>query len=367
MDTFETIRKVGEAFRVGGTLYTYDAITNGNINSTYRVTYRCPGGQTKAYIFQRINTAVFSNPVEIMRNIEMITSHIREKYPNERTLHFHHTGDGKNYVFDDAKCFWRVMNWVDSVTFNTCDDPAVIAATGKAFGKFQRQLSDFDGSRLYETIPDFHNTKKRLDTLFEDVAADKKGRVSEVREEIEYISSVRWRAGELSVRFANGEFPVRVTHNDTKCNNVLFDRVTKLPIVVIDLDTVMPGMAMYDFGDAVRSIANTADEDEPELKRVYFDTGRFRAFCKGFIGETQSILTPKEIDALVPAAFSITIELAGRFLDDYINGDVYFKINYPQHNLVRARCQMALARDIARKEDELRWIVEETVKDVKEK
>ena len=357
---FETIRKIGAAFRLPGTLYTFDIITNGNINTTYRVTFRNEDGSTKAYIFQRINTVVFTNPVQIMHNIDLVTSHIREKYPNERTLHFHHTADGANYVFDDEKCFWRVMNWVESVTFDTCDDLAVIAATGEAFGRFQNQLSDFDGSQLYETIPDFHNTKKRLDTLFEHIAQDPCGRVKEVMAEIEYISSVRWKASELSVRYANGEFPVRVTHNDTKSNNVLFDRITKMPIVVIDLDTVMPGMAMYDFGDAVRFIANTAAEDEPEIRRVYFDTAKF-------IGEVRSGLTQAEIDSLVLASFSITIELAARFLDDYITGDKYFKINYPLHNLVRTRCQLALAKDIMRKQDELEWIVSETAKEAEVK
>ena len=184
-----------------------------------------------------------------------------------------------------------------------------------------------------------------------------------MREEIEYLSSVRWQAGELSVLYANGGFPVRVTHNDTKSNNVLFDRVTKMPVVVIDLDTVMPGMAMYDFGDAVRFIANTAAEDEPDTGRVFFDTAKFRAFCKGFIGEVVHGLTQPELDSLVLASFSVTVELAARFLDDYITGDKYFKINYPLHNLVRTRCQLALAKDISAKREELEWIVRETVRE----
>ncbi|MBR5722185.1 MAG: aminoglycoside phosphotransferase family protein [Oscillospiraceae bacterium] len=360
---FDTIKIIGKQFRLPGELYSYDTITNGNINTTYRVTYRHEDGSTKAYIFQRVNTVVFSDPVKIMRNIDLVTSYIRNKYPNERTLHFHHTADGKNYVLGEGESFWRVMNWVDSITFDTCDDLAVIAATGEAFGHFQNQLSDFDGAQLYETIPDFHNTKKRLDTLFEHVAQDPCGRVKEVMPEVEYLSSVRLKAGELSVRYANGEFPVRVTHNDTKSNNVLFDRMTKMPIVVIDLDTVMPGMAMYDFGDAVRFIANTAAEDEPDVNRVYFDTAKFRAFCKGYIGEVGSSLTQQELDSLVLAAFSITVELSARFLDDYITGDKYFKTHYPQHNLVRTRCQLALAQDILRKKEELKWIVQETAKE----
>ena len=360
---FETISKIGSVFRLPGTLDTFDIITNGNINTTYRVTYRTDDGSTKSYVFQRINTVVFSNPVQIMHNIDLVTTHIREKYPDERTLHFHHTADGANYVFEEDGSFWRVMNWVDSVTFDTCDDLNIIAATGAAFGHFQNQLSDFDGSQLFETIPDFHNTKKRLDTLFAHAGQDLCGRVPEVAEELAFLSSVREQAGALSVRYANGEFPVRVTHNDTKSNNVLFDPATKMPVVVIDLDTVMPGMAMYDFGDAVRFIANTAAEDEPDTGLVSFDTAKFRAFCRGFIGEVVHGLTQPELDSLVLAAFSVTVELASRFLDDYITGDTYFKINYPLHNLVRTRCQLALAKDILRKWEELEQIVRETVRE----
>ena len=359
----ETIQKIGAAFRLPGAFDAFETITNGNINATFKVTYRGADGTPKSYIFQRINTVVFSNPVQIMQNIDLVTTHIRNKNPDGVTLHFHHTADGKNYLFDDAENFWRVMNYVDSVTFNTCEDPAVIEATGRAFGEFQNQLSDFDGSQLFETIPDFHNTKKRLDTLFADIAADPCGRAASVAEEIRYLTEVREQAGALSVRFANGEFPVRVTHNDTKSNNVLFDKESKMPLVVIDLDTVMPGMAMYDFADAVRFIANTAAEDEPDVSKVSFDTGKFRAFCRGFLGAVGKSLTEAERKSLVLAAFSITIELASRFLDDYLTGDQYFKINYPLHNLDRTRCQLTLAKDIMNKRAELERIVEETAAD----
>lgn len=354
---FDKLKEIGELFRLPNTLYTYEAITQGNINSTYKVTYRSADKKTKAYIFQKVNTTVFKNPVEIMKNIDRVTSHMRERYPNEPVLHFHHTATGENYVFDGDNSFWRVMNYVDSITYDVCEDLSVIAATGEAFGHFQMQLSDFDGSVLFETIKDFHNTRKRLDTLFAHVSEDPLGRVAEAQDEIEYISAVRLKAGELSDRFARGEFPVRVTHNDTKCNNVLFDRVTKRPLVVIDLDTVMPGLAGLDFGDAVRFIANTANEDEPDLTKVYFDTSKFRAFCKGFIGQVKGALTDAEINTLVLATFSITVELAARFLDDFLTGDTYFKTNYPGHNLVRTRCQLHLAQDIMRKYDELNYIV----------
>lgn len=358
---FEVLRDIGRKFRLPGEIYSYDAITMGNINSTYKVTYTQNDNSLKSYLFQRVNTNVFKNPVEIMENIDHVTTFIRSKYPDQIALHFHHTDEGLNYYLYEEDAFWRVVNYVDSITFNASDDLGIIEATGKAFGNFQTQLSDFDGSVLYETIPDFHNTKKRLDTLFAHVAEDPCGRVAEVQKEIDYIASVRSKAAELSVQFANGAIPKRVTHNDTKCNNVLFDRVTKEPIVVIDLDTIMPGMSMYDFADAVRFIANTAVEDEPDTSKVFFDTSKFRAFARGFIGETYESLETIEIRNLVKATFSIAIELASRFLDDYITGDKYFKCTYPKHNLVRTRCQLKLAEDIERKWDELEWIVSDVI------
>ncbi len=358
---FKTLKIVGEYFRIPNKIYSYATIKQGNINATYKVTYINSEKQTKSYIFQKVNSEVFKNPAKMMNNIDKVTSHIRSFYPEERTLHFHHTATGENFAFIDGS-FWRVINFVDSVTYDLCDDYSIIESTGKAFGHFQMQLSNFDGALLEETIPDFHNTKKRLDTLFSNVQKDEYGRVADVKEEIEYLKSVKEKASELSIRYQNGEFPIRVTHNDTKCNNVLFDKVTKKPILVIDLDTVMPGMYINDFGDAVRFVANTSCEDEPDLSRVYFDTAKFRAFCKGYIGEVKNSLTENEIKSLVLASFSITVELASRFLDDYITGDKYFKVNYPGHNLVRARCQIRLAQDIMNKYDELNYIVREEIR-----
>ena len=358
---FNTLKEIGQKFRLPGEIYSYRPITMGNINSTYRATYMNEDKTLKSYLFQKINTHVFKSPVEIMENIDKVTTFIREKYPNQITLHFHHTDEGLNYYISDEDSFWRIVNYVESVTFDNTEDLKVIEATGKAFGEFQTQLSDFDGASLYETIPDFHNTKKRLDTLFAHVDEDPCKRVKSVSAELDYIASVREKAAELSVMFANGEIPKRVTHNDTKCNNVLFDKKTKEPIVVIDLDTIMPGMSMYDFADAVRFIANTSVEDEPDISKVFFDTGKFRAFAKGFIGATHTSLEPVEIRNLVKAAFSITIELASRFLDDYITGDKYFKCRYPKHNLVRTRCQLELAKDIERKWEELEWIVRDVI------
>ena len=353
--------EIGKSFRLKGELVGYETITIGNINSTYRVTYRKPDGGEKDYIFQKINTYVFKNPVEIMENIDHVTSHIRAKNTGKPSLHFHHTDEGKNFVFDHDGGFWRVMNCIDSITFDYSEDLSIIESTGRAFGEFQVHLADFDGAILHETIPDFHNTVKRLDTLFAHVAEDPVGRVASARAEIDWIASVREKAGELWRHYENGEFPVRVTHNDTKCNNVLFDKELFLPLAVVDLDTVMPGLAMYDFGDAVRFIANTAEEYEPELSKVSFDLEKFREFSRGYIGEVVSALTEAEVGYMALGAFSITVELASRFLDDYLTGDAYFRIKYPEHNIVRARNQIHLAKDILAKLDKLNKIVAECV------
>lgn len=332
----------------------YNQMTNGNINSTYKVFYN-ENGTVRAYVFQRINQKVFKKPHEIMQNIEKVTSHILQK--GGRSLHFYHTAEGKNYLCDEKDGFWRVMDFLDSVTFNSCEDTATISNVGLAFGEFQMQLADFDGSVLFETIPDFHNTRKRYEHLHAVVTADPVGRVSKVRIELEKLADLQATACELSDRYAKGDFPIRVTHNDTKANNVLFDKETLRPLVVIDLDTVMPGMAMYDFGDAVRFICNTAVEDEADLSKVAFDVDKFTAFAKGYIGQVKQALTQEELDSLILGAFSATVELAVRFLDDYINGDTYFKVLSAEHNLVRTRCQLTLALDILKKYDQLQQIV----------
>jgi len=357
---YDMLKSIGDIFDLPGNLYACELITNGNVNSTYKATYM-NGNDSCSYIFQKINTVAFKHPEEIMLNIDRVTCHIHDKYPNEQTLIFYSTVDGNNFCYDKSGNFWRVMNYVDSITYNSCEDPEIIALVGQAFGHFTVQLSDFDGSVLYETIPNLHNTKKRLDQLFEDVKLNPKRRVKEVSKELEYISSVREIASKLSQMFYDHELPIRVTHNDTKCNNVLFDRITKKPLVVIDYDTIMPGMAIYDFGDAVRFIANTAAEDEPDISKVHFDENKFKAFCKGYLGEVGHVLTKDEINNIGLATFSITIELASRFLDDYIMGDVYFNTNYPEHNLVRTRCQLALAKDIYKKMDKLNEIVHESI------
>lgn len=352
----KTLKTVGEKFRLQGKIYSFKTINNGNINTTYKVTYK-QGKKVKPYLFQKINTYVFKSPADIMENIDKVTSYIRDRNPGTLSLHFHHLENGENYFMNSETEFWRVSNYVESVTYNSADDLNIVRNTGYAFGNFQHQLADFDASLLHETIPDFHNTKMRLEKLFADEAADPCGRTAEAKEELEYIHSVAEEASYLSRLYSEGKIIPRVTHNDTKSNNVLFDRKTKEAIVVIDLDTVMPGMAMYDFGDGVRFIANTAAEDEPDLDRVSLDLDKFRAFAEGFIPPVKASLTHGEIESMPLGAFSVTVELAARFLDDFLTGDKYFKTDYEGHNLVRARCQLKLAQDMYAKKDEMTEIV----------
>ena len=349
----EILKTVGDRFLIPGELATYQPLTNGNINATYRVDY-CEGDVKHAYVFQRINQNVFKKPVEIMQNIELVTSHIVSK--GARALQYRKTAEGDSY-YSDENGFWRVTDFLESVAFNLCTDLETVATVGEAFGQFQLQLSDLDGTKLHETIPDFHNTRRRIEHLMSTAEADPVGRVAMVQEELAFVASVKDLVCELGDRLEKGDFVVRVTHNDTKSNNVLLDKDTLRPLVVIDLDTVMPGMAMHDFGDAVRFICNTANEDEADLSKVSLDLDKYRAFCKGFIGQVKNGLTRAEIESMALGALAMTVELVVRFLDDYIAGDTYFKILYPEHNIVRTRCQMALAKDMLAKFDQMKSIV----------
>ncbi len=357
----ELFKSIGKNFNLNGELISYERITNGNVNSTYKVSFR-NDNQIDDYLFQKINVVAFHRPEEIMQNIDQVTSHIHEHFPEDETLIFYSGEDKKNYYYDEDDSFWRVMNYVDSITYNTCDDNEIIKSVGEAFGHFAMQLSDFDGSTLFETIPDFHNTEKRLQTFLDDVKEYAGKRTNEIAHEISYIEEVKDLATLLSHKYNNNELPVRVTHNDTKCNNVLFDKKTFKPIVVIDYDTIMPGMTIYDFGDAVRSIANNILEDEEDLSKVFLDIEKFKAFSDGYFSETKNTLTNEEIESMALGAFSITIELASRFLDDYIKGDVYFHIDYPKQNLNRGRCQLALAKDMLTHIDEMNDIIKEMCK-----
>ena len=343
---------IGKNFRIPGLFYSYEEIKNGNVNHTYKVNYLSDDGdgmaQMKSYIVQKINTVAFTNPVELMTNIEKVTTYIRDNNPNSVSLHFHHTQDGKNYMADDGG-FWRLVNYIPAVTYNTGKDLGVVRSTGEAFGEFQMMLKDFDASQLFFTIPYFHNTRKRYERLKKAVAENVCNRADECRAEIDWLLSVEDMACKLTDLYYEGKLPLRVTHNDTKINNVLFDAETRKPLVVVDLDTVMPGLVGHDFGDAIRFAANFAEEDAEDISTVGVDLNTFWAFTEGFLSKTAKTLTENEVDTLGISCFSITCELAARFLTDYLEGDNYFKVKKEKHNLIRTRAQIALAKDMMEK------------------
>ena len=352
----EKLRQVCRAFKIVGEMKSYDEIKAGNINRTYKVNYLRPDGVQKSYMVQRVNTYVFKHPVEVMDNIDRVTEYIHSKDPERTCLHFHHTEDGKPYIFDDDG-FWRLFNYIPSANYNVTDDLEIIRNAGAAFGEFQMMLGDFPADQLYVTIPDFHNTRKRYETMELHAKEDPMGKVAEVREELDWLAQVRDTACKLTDLYDQGKLPLRVTHNDTKINNVLFDQENKKALAVIDLDTVMPGLVGHDFGDAIRFAGNFVEEDCKDAEKAGLNLAVFEAFTDGFLKWTAKTLTQNEIDTLALSSFVLAVELATRFLDDYILGSPYFKIDYPEHNLVRTRCQIALAKDMLAHMDEMQEIV----------
>ena len=361
--TRTTFTELAEIFGLPGEIARFEQIGNGNINFSYDVTL-VENGEEKRYVFQKLNIYVFKNPKRIMQNIDKITTHIGEKLDEagksrDCVMHFVRRENGMNY-FMDEQGFWRISEYVpNSITFNSCEDLDKLRSAGKAFGEFQTMLADFDATALFETIPHFHDTRSRIAVLMKHIAEDPCGRVCEVTEEIEKIKKFKPLAIKLNEMVDAMDLPLRVTHNDTKINNVLFDQDTGEAKTVIDLDTVMPGLVAHDFGDAIRFAANTAAEDEPDLSLVDLDIDKFRAFAEGFIPEVSGALTKEEIETLALGAFTMTLELVVRFLDDYICGDKYFKTLYRGHNLVRTRCQLRLAECMYDKLDQMNKIVSE--------
>jgi len=358
MDLYDKLLEVSRLFRIDYEYLGYETIQMGNVNRTYKVNFLLPEGTPKSFLVQNVNTYAFRNPVGLMENIDKVTEHIRAKKPGQLALHFHHTADRKTYV-EDGRNFWRMTNYVSSVTFNAVTDLDIIRNAGKAFGEFQMDLHDFDSAQLVETIPGFHNTRSRYEKLIASVKEDKAGRAAEVQEEIDFLLSVQDLACRLTDMQKAGQLPLRVTHNDTKINNVLFHPESNAAMIVIDLDTVMPGLIGHDFGDAIRFAANYVEEDCREYDKVGIDLNVFRAFAEGFLSMTAKTMTEQEVQTLALSSFVLTAELATRFLADYLDGDMYFKINAPDHNLVRTRCQIALAKDMLKNMDRMNAIVAE--------
>lgn len=362
MELYDELLKVSRGFCIDYEYLGYETIQVGNVNHTYKVKFRLPQGTEKSFLVQNVNTYAFRNPVGLMNNIDKVTEHIRSKRPGKPALHFHHTKDRKTYI-PDGDNFWRMTNFVPSVTFNSAKDLKVVRNAGKAFGEFQMDLADFDSHKLIETIPGFHNTPNRYEKLELAVQQNQAGRVCQVGPELEYLMEIRDQACCLTRMQQEGKLPLRVTHNDTKINNVLFDEESEEALIVIDLDTVMPGIIGHDFGDAIRFAGNFVEEDCPDCGRVGVDLEVFRAFAQGFLEKTAKTMMPAEIETLALSPFVMTVEVAVRFLTDYLDGDRYFKILYPDHNLVRTRNQIALARDMLAKQPEMERIIRECVAD----
>ncbi len=335
---------------------------NGHINSTFKII-----ANGKVYILQKINHYVFKNPIKLMDNMVAVTSFIKEKTekmggnPDSATITILKTLKGKNLVITKNREYFRFQHCIDGITLDSADNKT-LCTVGATFGKFQNLLSDFPAYTLYDVIPDFHNTVKRFGDLTTAIKVDIKSRATFIQEEINYAVSKKNYICRIVEGLSTGEIPLRVTHNDTKLNNVLLDSETLEGVCVIDLDTIMAGSYLYDYGDALRFAGSSAEEDEKDLSKVFFDMEKFKAFTKGYLKETKDKLTYSEISLMAYSVELMTYECGIRFLTDYLNGDVYFKTKYDDHNLDRARAQFALAQDIHRKLPEMQKIIFEYAK-----
>lgn len=331
---------------------------NGHINDTYIAEL------DQKYILQKINTGIFRDPAGLMNNIFAVTEHLRKKIkaaggnPDRETLTVIKTKNGENFYKDECGDCYRMYKFIEnSVSYDAVENPVQLYNAAKAFGKFQRMLADFPAESLNETIPDFHDTRKRFAQLEEAVNRDACGRLAEVEKEVKFAFDRKADTGVIMESIENGSVPVRVTHNDTKLNNVMLDVNTGEGVCVIDLDTVMPGSLLFDYGDALRFGASSGSEDEQDLSKIYFDLNLFEYFTRGYLEETKSVMTPREIELLPFSAKMLTYECGIRFLTDYLNGDTYFKIHREKHNLDRCRTQFKLVYDIEQKTDEMKKII----------
>ena len=329
---------------------------SGHINNTFLVTVK---GKPK-YILQGINTNIFKDTNALMENIVNVTDYLREKIiqaggePERETLTIIKTTDDKLYYTAADGKDWRVYLFIeDAKTFDQVEDETVFYQSALAFGRFQAQLADFPAEMLHETIPDFHNTPKRYLDFEAAVQKDCCNRAKEAAKEIAFVRARREEMSILSDMLKRKELPLRVTHNDTKLNNIMIDVHTGKAVCIIDLDTVMPGLSVHDFGDAIRFGANTAAEDEPDETKVSLSLPLFRTYVKGFLEGCGGQLTKKEIEMLPMGAKMMTLECGMRFLTDYLQGDIYYKIHHQKHNLVRCRSQFALVADMEQKWDEM--------------
>ena len=367
-ETARLLREISEQFDIPGTFISATPHGAGYINDTFLARYDTGSGMC-CYIHQRINHNVFKEPVKVMENIERVTRYAREQIlaaggdPERETLNLVPTRAGRSYHYIPENAplggYWRTYPFISGAhTFEVAENLDQVYHAARAFGSFQKLLNGLPGPRLHETIPNFHHTRLRFETFRRILDADPAGRASGVKPEIDFILQREQDASLVVDLLAQGQLPERVTHNDTKLNNVLIDDITGEGICVIDLDTTMPGSVLYDFGDLIRMGTATAVEDEGDLTKVGLDLQMFTALARGYLSAARDFLTPLEWDLLVFGGKLITYEQAIRFLGDYLNGDTYYKIQFPDHNLVRARTQIKMIEEMERKQAEMEAIIQ---------
>ncbi len=339
MDTLMTeLMPVINSFEIEGDVLSIRAFGNGHINKTLIVQT-----DVRRYVLQQMNSNVFKNISGLMENIFSVTEYLYSL--GVETQRFIKTKDNKNFLEKDG--FFRMYEYVENtIVYQTVTNPEIFKSSGSAFGAFQNHLAGFDASVLVETIPDFHNTPKRYRDFEKAVEKDICGRAKTAEAEIDFFVSHKDTFSKVVDGLSDKSVPLRVTHNDTKLNNILMDKDTHKARVIIDLDTVMPGSLLYDFGDAIRFGASTAAEDEENLDNVHFDLSLYEAYASGFCPEVKDSITERETELLPYSAYLITAECGMRFLTDYLSGDTYFSASYPEHNLVRARTQIKLASEM---------------------
>lgn len=359
------IKEIVSHFDFSGTLSSAEPTGSGLINTTYRLVFS-DGNVEKKYILQQINTSVFKKPDELMSNIMSVTGYLRNKIslkggnPQRETLTFLYTREGSAYYRDSEDRCWRAYNYIDNCyTCDRVDSTVKARRSGSAFGEFQCLLDGYPMDGLFETIPDFHNTPVRYRDFLQAVSDNLSGRLGNAGPEVEFAVSRKKDASVLTDMLADRQLPLRVTHNDTKINNVLFDKITNEAFCVIDLDTIMPGLSLYDFGDSIRSGAVKSDENERDLSKYGLDIELFESYTDGFLSKAAEFLTGNEVKMLVFSAKLLALECGVRFLTDYLNGDTYFKTDYPDHNLIRCRTQFKLVKEIEDNMDELEKITAE--------
>ena len=360
------VSKVFPHFQVKATFVSAEPYGSGHINDTYLVR---TDTHAPDYIMQRVNHNIFKNVPMLMDNIVRVTDHLRHKLsqmpgrdPDRETLTVIRAQDEKPYYQDSDANYWRMYIFIDRCkTYDIVDSSAKVLEGGRAFGQFQQLLADIPGGPLFDTIPNFHNITLRLERLEKAVLADVAKRANSVASELSFVREHAESMKTILNLGAAGKIPLRVTHNDTKFNNVLIDDATGKGLCVIDLDTVMPGYVQYDFSDSIRTATNTAAEDEKDLSKVGMNLELFTAYTKGFLSQVKHALNKTEIEHLAPCAALLPYTIGVRFLTDYLEGDTYFKIHFPEHNIQRARAQFQLTRSIQSQLKQMQAVVEKVM------